>query len=132
MAAQDTHSLADEFAQLTDDEQAERMHNAATFAEIPRTQCPWENVRLALKVRALAGHDCYAYRPAHQEEYVIWDRQPDPATESRFSPGEWGVRMGYLREYLNADGTLRYGHPRYWIVQANGTLTDRTDGKEAR
>ena len=95
MAAQPHEITPEDFAQLSDDEQYERMHNAASFADVPRAQMPWEAVRLALKLRALAGHDCYAYRPAFQAEYVIWDRQPDPATEARFSPREWAIRNGY-------------------------------------
>ncbi len=133
MAAQPQPTITPEaFAALSYDEQYERMHNAASFTDIPREQCPWENVRLALKLRALSGHDCYAYRSANQSDYVIWDRQPDPATEARFTPGQWGVMMGYLREYVCEHGKLTCDHPRYWIVEADGTLTDRTVGKEAR
>lgn len=92
-------SIVDEFARLSDDEQYERMDNAASFADIPREQCPWEEVRLALKMRALAGHDCYAYThgpfPDGRVEWVIWDRQPDPAADARFTPREWAIRNGY-------------------------------------
>jgi hypothetical protein len=100
MAAQPTEptesqTVVDEWRSLSYDERHERMHNAASFTDIPRAQCPWENVRLALELRALSGHDCYAYRPTHQPDYVIWDRQPDPATEARFSPADWAIRNGF-------------------------------------
>lgn len=74
----------------------ERRSNAISFEEIPEDQLPWLDVRETLIARALAGHDCYAYRPAHQREYVIWDRQPDPAQESRFTPREWALQHGFL------------------------------------
>ena len=95
-----TQTLMDEFAALSDDEQYERMHNAASFVDIPMEQIPGDKmmrlqIKLALKLRALSGHDCYAYRPANQREFVIWDRQPDPATESRFTPREWAIRNGF-------------------------------------
>lgn len=73
----------------------EAQANARSIAAIPNDQCPWPGVMAALIQRALSGHDCYAYRPANQQEYVIWDRQPDPATESRFSPCEWARRNGF-------------------------------------
>lgn len=93
-------ALEDEWRTLSYDEQYERMHNAASFVDIPMEQIPGDKmmrhaIKLALKLRALAGHDCYAYRPAHQTEFVIWDRQPDPATESRFTPREWAIRNGF-------------------------------------
>lgn len=73
----------------------EAQANARSITEIPSAQCPWPAVRAALTYRALAGHDCYAYRPAFQPDYVIWDRQPDPATEARFSPRDWAIHNGY-------------------------------------
>lgn len=93
-------ALVDEWRTLSYDEQYERMHNAASFVDIPMEQIPGDKmmrhaIKLALKLRALSGHDCYAYRPANQQDYVIWDRQPDPATESRFSPREWARRNGF-------------------------------------
>lgn len=91
----------DAFLRASLDEQSERMHNATSFTEIPDEQMPWDKwivrrVLLALELRALSGHDCYAYRPANQRDYVIWDRQPDPATESRFSPHAWAIKEGFF------------------------------------
>ena len=90
----------EEFVRLPYDEQYTRMHNAASFADIPNEQMPWDSmtrsrVKLDLALRALAGQDIYAYRPAHQPDYVIWDRQPDPAQEARFSPRDWARAHGY-------------------------------------
>ena len=76
----------------------EREANARSIWQIPAHQLPWPAVRAALVERALAGYDCYAYRPAHQQQWVIWDRQPDPATEARFSPRRWAIAHGYLPE----------------------------------
>ena len=79
----------------TYDDWAGRIHNAASFVDVPRSQLPWEVVRIALKIRALSGYDCYAYRPTHSEHWVIWDRQDDPAAEARFTPREWAILHGY-------------------------------------
>jgi len=73
----------------------EAQANARSIAAIPDDQCPWPGVRAALIQRALAGHDCYAYRPAHQPEYVIWDRQLEPWMEARFTPRAWAIRNGF-------------------------------------
>jgi len=103
MAAQPTEpatTLEDEWRTLSDDEQYERMHNAASFVDIPMEQIPGDKmmrhaIKLALKLRALSGHDCYAYRPAHQREFVIWDRQPESWEDARFTPREWAIRNGF-------------------------------------
>ena len=102
MAAQPTTdtALLDEWRTLSDDEQYERMHNAASFVDIPDAQIPGDTmtrtaIKLALKLRALSGHDCYAYRPANQPNYVIWDRQPESWEDARFTPREWAIRNGF-------------------------------------
>lgn len=74
----------------------EAQANARSISEIPIEQCPWPRVRAALIYRALAGFDCYAYRPAHQQGWVIWDRQPNPWEEARFTPREWAIKHNFL------------------------------------
>lgn len=74
----------------------EAQANARSIAQIPIEQCPWPRVRAALIYRALAGFDCYAYRPAHQPGWVIWDRQPNPWEEARFTPREWAIKHNFL------------------------------------
>ena len=79
----------------------ERRSNAISFEEIPEDQLPWLDVRETLIARALAGYDCYAYShgPFYEGgpvEYVIWDRQPNPSQESRFTPREWAIQHGFL------------------------------------
>jgi len=65
--------------------------NAQTIRGIPLDQLTDDEAWAELERRALAGQDVYAYRPAHQEEHVVWVRQPDPATESRFKPMGWAA-----------------------------------------
>lgn len=84
-------------------DQAQRLHNAASFVEIPYDQLPWRDVKFALEIRALSGYDCYAY--AHGQRWVIWDRQPEAWQESRFTPCEWAIKHGYTPEELGgSDG----------------------------
>lgn len=92
-----------------EEEWAERMHNAVSFIEIPDEQLSgnvWTRraIKLALEIRALSGYDCYAYSPAHQPEWVIWDRQEDPAIEARFSPRQWAINHGYAVDAPTAGG----------------------------
>lgn len=87
------------------------MHNAASFVDIPDEQIPGGKItrlqiKLALKLRALSGHDCYAYQSASltalvldeqpQRQWVIWDRiENDPGADARFTPSEWAIRNGF-------------------------------------
>lgn len=82
----------------TEEDEPEYMSNVRSIAAIPVEQLPWPAVRAALLQRARDGHDTYAYRPAHQPEYVIWDRQPEPWQESRFTPRAWALKHGFLTE----------------------------------
>jgi hypothetical protein len=75
--------------QLTAIEEWAAAENAHSIADIPAEQLPDHEARAELTRRALDGQDVYAYRPAFQPEYVVWVRQPDPATESRFAPMHW-------------------------------------------
>lgn len=77
------------------DEQASIEANIISLISIPLAQCPWPAVRSKLLRIAIEGADIYAYRPAHQREYVIWHRQADPAVDARFSPRQWAIRYGY-------------------------------------
>lgn len=70
-------------------------HNLKSLIEIPWEQCPWPAVRLGLLRLAIEGAELYAYRPAHQREWVIWQRQAHPGSESRISPRQWAMRHGY-------------------------------------
>lgn len=90
----------EEFARLPYDEQAERMQNAASLSAIPDEQMPgnkWtrHRIKLDLELRALAGQEIYAYRPAHQPEYVIWDNSEHPGADNRYSPRAWALAHGY-------------------------------------
>lgn len=79
-------------------EQAQQAHMERYFESllrIPWEQCPWPEVRTEMLALALAGADIYAYRPAHQREYVIWHRQSDPAVDARFTPRDWAITHGY-------------------------------------
>jgi hypothetical protein len=78
------------------DDEPEYMSNVRSITAIPMEQCPWPEVRAALIARARSGEDIYAYRPAHQPEYVIWHRQAEPWMEARFKPRAWAIRYGYL------------------------------------
>ena len=84
--------------------QAQMERNFESLLRIPWEQCPWPEVRTRMLSLALAGADIYAYRPAHQHEYVIWHRQADPAVDARFTPRAWAIRYGYDVSEPTADG----------------------------
>ena len=74
-------------------------------ARSPLSQFPEGPAKREAIRRALDGQDIYAYRPAFRAEYVIWDRQRDPATEARFSPQAWAAFHELaLRDTLPTDG----------------------------
>ena len=68
--------------------------NIRKLLDLPWDQCPWPAVRLRMLRLAIEGAEIYAYRPAHQAEWVIWfplDREDD----GRMSPREWARLQGY-------------------------------------
>lgn len=79
--------------------------NLKSIMEIPWEQMPWPAVRLAVLRWAIEGAEVYAYRPAHQPEYVIWHRQAQPWMEARFKPRAWAIRYGYLSADDGVDET---------------------------
>lgn len=72
----------------------ERQENARSIMQIPFAQLPLGPARTALIRKALGGAEVYAYTPHGSDRYLIRDRQPSPAVESRFSPEEWSVKYG--------------------------------------
>jgi hypothetical protein len=78
------------------------IENAESIYNIPAEQFPDREACLELIWRAFKRQDVRAYTPATSDEYVIWDRRPDPATESRFKPMDWAAlwRAGKQPEYL--------------------------------
>lgn len=77
-----------------DDQQFNVECNIRKLLDLPWDQCPWPAVRLRMLRLAIEGAEIYAYRPAHQAEWVIWfplDREDD----GRMSPREWARLQGY-------------------------------------
>ncbi len=104
MAQNDKPAIADPgYTTRADPEEAQA--NARSLAAIPGEQMPWPQVRAALIYRALAGLDTYAYRPANSPRYVIWDRQPNPWQEARFTPREWAIKHGFQVDPDDDGGT---------------------------
>lgn len=85
-------------------QQAQTEKNISTILALPWEQCPWPSVRLALLRLAIEGAEVYAYRPAHQREWVIWQRQAHPGSESRISPRQWAMRHGYAVDDSGKEG----------------------------
>lgn len=71
---------------LTDEEE-----NALSIVAIPPEQLPDEEARQELIRRAMAGQEVYAYRPAFQDQYVVWIREGAPDQEMRHDPAEWAL-----------------------------------------
>ena len=91
--------------QPTEEEVAQHFafEHARSIMAVPEDQMPDEAQRFELIRRALAGQDIYAYTPAQSDRYLIWDRRPNPAQESRFTPEEWAQlwRDGRMPEYTH-------------------------------
>lgn len=78
------------YAALTDTARIFAAHeHAASIRAIPRDQFPDDDARAELIRRCLRGEEVYAYRPAHQPEWVIWHYHGNPAEDCRQSPAEW-------------------------------------------
>ena len=83
--------------------------NLLKLLALPWEQCPWPAVRLRMLRLAIEGAEIYAYRPTHQEEWVIWfplDRNREGRQEARMSPRAWALLQGYAlpNEDGNEDG----------------------------
>ncbi len=98
----------------------------ASIAGIPDEQLPWPEVRQALIDRIERGETLYAYGFA--SAIKIYHEQPRLDTQAHFTPGEWGATYGYIREYANPDGTLRYDRWCFGVVQPDGTTIDGKEG----
>ena len=68
--------------------------NLLKLLALPWEQCPWPAVRLRMLRLAIEGAEIYAYRPTHQEEWVIWFPL-DRNREARMSPRAWALSQGY-------------------------------------
>jgi hypothetical protein len=70
---------------------SEAEQNALSIMDVPLAQFPDVAARAELIRRARAGADVYAYRPAHQLQWVVWIRTANPANEMRWFPSEWSL-----------------------------------------
>jgi hypothetical protein len=76
----------------------EAYQNARSIWAIPDEQLDDLDARGELLRRALSGQGCYAYRPAHQEQWVVWIREGPPSQEMRHHPAEWALRWHHEGE----------------------------------
>ena len=77
-----------------DDQQLNVECNIRKLLDLPWDQCPWPAVRLRMLRLAIEGAEIYAYRPTHQDKWVIWFPL-DRDREARMSPREWAILQGY-------------------------------------
>lgn len=68
--------------------------NLRSIQGIPLDQLPDGPARRELLRLSATGAEVYAYRPAHQAEYVIWHFEGDPTVECRRSVSEWAEWRG--------------------------------------
>jgi hypothetical protein len=66
--------------------------NARSIEAIPDEQLSDLDARGELIRRALARQEVYAYRPAHQQDWVVWIREGPPSQEMRHYPAEWALK----------------------------------------
>ena len=76
----------------------EAYQNARSIWAIPDSQLDDLDARGELLRRALIGQEVYAYRPAHQEQWVVWIREGAPSKEMRHAPAEWAVKWRHEGE----------------------------------
>jgi hypothetical protein len=89
-----------------EDEQFNVECNIRKLLDLPWEQCPWPAVRSRMLRLAIEGAEIYAYRPAHQREWVIWfplDGDRERERDARMSPREWAILHGYAVPALPAE-----------------------------
>lgn len=72
--------------------------NALSILSIPHDQLADNEAHGELLRRALKGQEVYAYRPAHQEQWVVWIREGSPDREMRHYPAEWALKWHHEGE----------------------------------
>lgn len=75
-------------------QQHEIERNMRDLLSLPWEQCPWPAVRLRMLRLAIEGAEIYAYRPTHQDKWVIWYPR-HRGDDGRMSPREWARLQGY-------------------------------------
>ena len=79
--------------------------NLRKLLDLPWDQCPWPAVRLRMLRLAIEGAEIYAYRPTHQEAWVIWyPLDEDGKRDGRMSPRQWAILHGYAVPEIETTG----------------------------
>lgn len=72
--------------------------NALSILAIPHDQLGDDEAHGELLRRALMGQEVYAYKPAHQQQWVVWIRSERPDSEMRWHPSEWALKWHHEGE----------------------------------